>query len=147
MSWRSAFALREQHLDASGISASLRIEDSLPPVTGDAHQLQQAFLNILLNAEQALRDRGHTLRASARMEHAERDWIVVDFFNDGPPIPTDVLKHIFNPFFTTKSKDEGTGLGLTICQRIVREHGGEIKVESTSEGTTFHLFLPPKREG
>lgn len=140
---RSTFELRERHLHDSDIDASLRVDSCVPPITGDPHQLQQAFLNILLNAEQALRHAGHVLRITARCVQTDREWIVLEFFNDGPPIAPDTLKHIFNPFFTTKGRDEGTGLGLTICQRILREHGGDIEVESTPAGTTFRLYLPP----
>ena len=78
----------------------------------------------------------------AAPERAPRDGLVVTFYNDGPPIPPDVLPRIFEPFFTTKAEDEGTGLGLAICRRIVREHGGEIDVETGPDGTTFRVLLP-----
>jgi signal transduction histidine kinase len=167
---RSTFDLRERFLRTSGVDAALIISDALPQLTAVGHQLQQVFLNILLNAEQALRQSGGVLRvtaecaapvpspsrgappagapggcptaASAAVMDGERLWIAVDFFNDGPPIPAAIVPHIFDPFFTTKSKEEGTGLGLSICRRIVREHGGEITVQSSEEGTTFRVLLP-----
>lgn len=139
---RGTFELRERHLRTQGVAARLCVDDALPNVVADGHQLQQAFLNILLNAEQALRQRGRTLHVSAQPLQNGRRGVVVEFFNDGPPIPPELREQIFSPFFTTKGKDEGTGLGLTICQRIVREHGGEVEVESGEAGTRFRIFLP-----
>lgn len=142
---KSTLAMRERHLQARGILARLSVVPALPRILANAHQLQQVFLNILVNAEHALREKGTMVRVSAertrRTGHRD-DWLVIRFFNDGPVIPQDVLSRIFDPFFTTKGKDEGTGLGLAICRRIVREHGGEIEVESGEEGTTFSLLLP-----
>jgi signal transduction histidine kinase len=144
---RATFELRERHLLASGVRASLVAEEALPPVTGVAHQLQQVFLNILLNAEHALAAGdadGGELRMMVGPRPAREGWIAIDFYNSGPPIPDELLPRIFDPFFTTKSVDEGTGLGLAVCRRIVREHGGEIEVESGGEGTTFRVVLPGK---
>jgi signal transduction histidine kinase len=139
---RSTFELRERHLKSSGIAASLVVEEGTPTAFADGHQLQQAFLNILINAEQALNRSGSTLRIRAKPVQQGREWVVVEFFNDGPPIPSDVREHIFTPFFTTKERGEGTGLGLTICQRILREHGGDVEAVSEEGGTTFRLQLP-----
>ncbi len=136
---RATYALRERHLTSGGVRASLELPDDPLPVFGDASQLQQVFLNLLINAEQALRDGGRTLRiAAAEAEEA----VSVTFFNDGPPIPAGALPHIWEPFFTTKPADEGTGLGLAISRRIIHEHGGEISVESAPGGTLFSLRLP-----
>ena len=135
---RATLALRQKDHAAARIRSSLHVGGGVPPVTADAHQLQQVFLNIVMNAEQAMRERGSELRVSA----AAADGVVVRFFNDGPPIPDDALPHIFDPFFTTKSYDEGTGLGLAICRRIVQEHGGEITVSSDERGTSFTIRLP-----
>ncbi|HET8654497.1 MAG TPA: response regulator [Longimicrobiaceae bacterium] len=144
---QSTLDLRARQLQRSGLRTRVRVEDGLPSVHGDPHQLQQVFLNILINAEQALRHGGDTLRitlAPARpsSERAGDHWLELSFFNNGPPIPPDVLPRIFDPFFTTKGKDEGTGLGLAICRRIIHEHGGEIEVESGQEGTVFRIVLP-----
>lgn len=141
---RGTFELRERHLRSSGVNASLRVDPSLPEIVADQHQLRQVFLNVLINAEQALSARGGTIRVSAESVRTEggEAWVVVEFFNDGPPIPAEALPHIFDPFFTTKPEEEGTGLGLTICNRVVREHAGRIEVESGEEGTRFRIFLP-----
>jgi signal transduction histidine kinase len=92
-----------------------------------------------VNAEQALRERGSTVRAAVR---ADDGGVIVEMFNDGPPIPPDALGRVFDPFFTTKPVEEGTGLGLAICRRIVRELGGDITAASDDAGTTFTLRLP-----
>ena len=148
---RSTFELRSRDLRGSGIQANLYTDPDLPPVLASAHQLQQVFLHILLNAEQALRSgAGGNLRLSARRAHAAEvtseteaaKWVAVDFYNNGPPIPPDALPHIFDPFYTTKPTEEGTGLGLTVCRRIVQEYGGEVHVESGEAGTTFRVLLP-----
>jgi signal transduction histidine kinase len=140
--------LRERQIQTSGLRSRVEVDEGLPHLRGDPHQLQQVFLNILVNGEHALRQGGHTLEVGAhRAPPASRDepgreWVIVTFFNDGPPIPPDALPRIFEPFFTTKGEDEGTGLGLSICRRIVREHGGDIDVESGPGGTTFRVRLP-----
>jgi signal transduction histidine kinase len=138
---RATLALRKRALAEAGIEARLSLPDALPQVEGDRHQLQRVFLNVLVNAEQALRERGSRLEVSAEVE-GPPGALAVRFFNDGPPIPAEVLPHVFDPFFTTKPEDEGTGLGLAICRRIAQEHGGDIDVRSGEEGTAFTIRLP-----
>jgi signal transduction histidine kinase len=147
---REIVELRDRELRASGVRLALRAPRSVPPLLADASQLQQVFLNIVLNAEHALRQRGGgSLRITVRevQSGAGPGSIQVDFFNDAPPIPPEVLPRIFDPFFTTKSKDEGTGLGLAVSRRIVRDHGGDITVRSGSEGTVFSVQLPVGETG
>lgn len=142
--------LRERQLRVAGIVPQLYLAPDLPALTADDHQLQQVFVNILMNAEHALRESGTTLRIdvepAGEWGESRSDWIAIRFFNDGPQIPSDVVERIFDPFFTTKDAEEGTGLGLAICQRIVTEHGGKIEVESGSAGTTFTILLPRASE-
>lgn len=138
-------ALRERQLRSAGIRLETRIEPGPARVHATAHQLQQVFLNLLINAEQALRSGGESLRVEFRESGGEADageWVEIVIENDGPPIPAETLPHIFEPFFTTKPADEGTGLGLAICQRIVGEHGGDIAVESSPRATRFRVRLP-----
>lgn len=115
---------------------------SLPPVHGDPHQLMQVFLNLILNAEQAIRearDRG-TLRIRLSREDNSA---VATFQDDGPGIPADVLPNIFDPFYTTKRPGRGTGLGLSICKAILREHGGNVQAASgPGGGAVFTVTLP-----
>jgi two-component system NtrC family sensor kinase len=148
---KTTLNLRGQSLQRMGVRVHVEVDPGLPPVLGGEHQLQQVFLNILINAEHALRVQGNTIRIRAAlappssMRDADLDWVVIRFFNDGPPIPPEALPRIFDPLFTTKGEEEGTGLGLAICQRIVREHGGDIEVETGPDGTTFTVLLPAAR--
>ncbi len=114
-----------------------------PKVTGNDGQLSQVFLNLLVNAAQAIplgAAEAHRIRVTTR---AVDGAAVVEIADDGAGIPADRLDRIFDPFFTTKPVDQGTGLGLAICRRIVQDHGGDIAVESTEGvGTTFRITLP-----
>ncbi|HEX8246407.1 MAG TPA: response regulator [Longimicrobium sp.] len=138
---RATVELRRRDLELHGIRTSLAIDEGIPRIVGDRHQLQQVFLNIVVNAEQALRDRGKRLDVAVEVDE-KHEAVTVRIGNDGPPIPPDALPHIFDPFFTTKTRDEGTGLGLAIGRRIVQEHGGEITADSGPAGTTFTIRLP-----
>ncbi|MGA7380620.1 MAG: PAS domain S-box protein, partial [Terriglobales bacterium] len=132
-----AYSLRK-----SNITVDFLRENSIPSVTGDAHQLMQVFLNLILNSEQAMRevrDRG-TLRI--RLEKRDK-WVAVIFQDDGPGIPPDILPNIFDPFYTTKRPGRGTGLGLSICKAIMREHNGNVEAASgPGGGAVFTVTLP-----
>ena len=109
-------------------------------VKGDRTQLGQVALNIVLNAIQAMEEKGGTLTISTRREG---DKIKLIFTDDGPGISKENLPKIFDPFFTTKGTGHGTGLGLAIAQHIITEHGGTINVESElGKGTVFTIELP-----
>jgi len=118
------------------------LKETIPAVSGDAHQLMQVFLNLILNSEQAMRevrDRG-TLRI--RMEKQETSVSVI-FQDDGPGISPDILPNIFDPFYTTKRPGRGTGLGLSICKAILREHSGNVEAASgPGGGAVFTVTLP-----
>ena len=106
-------------------------------VNGDSAALKQLFLNLLINAAQALAPGG---RAGTRVETTE-EHVTVAIWDNGPGIPADKLRQVWEPFYSTK--EEGTGLGLAISQRIVAAHGGEIDIDTAAEhGTTFRIRLP-----
>jgi signal transduction histidine kinase len=113
-----------------------------PSVLGDAERLQQLFLNILINAVDAMDDGGR-LSVSLRHSDGETASVCVAIRDDGRGIPPEHLEQIFDPFFTTKPAGEGNGLGLMVCRGIASDHGGSIEVESTpSRGTRFEVRLP-----
>jgi PAS domain S-box-containing protein len=133
--------LRSYDFISHGIEVSERLDDSLPEIVGDSHQLQQVFLNIINNAYDAVRECGHPARIEI-MSARTSGYVEVSFRDNGIGI-ADPLR-IFDPFFTTKDVGKGTGLGLSICYGIVREHGGEIICHNNtdSEGATFIVRLP-----
>jgi two-component system NtrC family sensor kinase len=140
-----ALELRVYELKVSNIEVSTQFAPDLPETMADPHQLQQVFLNLIVNAEQAMID-AHgkgLLRLSTRSEAGK---ILIFVSDDGAGIPNEHLRRIFEPFFTTKAVGKGTGLGLSICQGIIGEHGGRIDVVSTmGRGTTFIIELPVQR--
>jgi|HubBroStandDraft_1064217.scaffolds.fasta_scaffold02512_2 PAS domain S-box-containing protein len=133
--------LQREPLRLKNIEVRFKAPDDLPAVTGDRKLLTQAFLNIITNAEQAVssvRDHG-TLQVSLS---AEGQKVCAAFSDDGPGIPTENVQMIFDPFYTTKRPGGGSGLGLTICLAVVKEHGGTIEVQSNEGGATFRVLLP-----
>ncbi len=134
--------LQAYSLRKSNITVDFLPDKSLPPVSGDPHQLMQVFLNLILNGEQAIRevrDRG-TLRI--RLALGENS-VLVSFEDDGPGIPPEVLPNIFDPFYTTKRPGRGTGLGLSIAKAILKEHAGNVEVASApGGGAVFTVKLP-----
>jgi signal transduction histidine kinase/CheY-like chemotaxis protein len=117
----------------------------VPWVRADEARLGQVFINLLVNAMEAIPEtdaRQHEIRVSARTDAA--GWAIVEVSDTGGGIPSDVQARIFDPFFTTKPVGQGTGLGLSICHGIVRSLGGDITFRTVSgQGTTFSIALPP----
>ncbi len=129
-------------LRKSNITVDFLAEPTLPAVEGDPNQLMQVFLNLLLNAEQAIRETGDKGTIRVRLgRNSDSVWVV--FQDDGPGIAPENLAHIFDPFFTTKRPGRGTGLGLSICKTVLREHGGNIEASSApGGGAAFTITLP-----
>jgi signal transduction histidine kinase/DNA-binding response OmpR family regulator len=136
-------ALRAYELRLTGVQLGTEFQPGLPNVIADAGQIQQALLNLVLNAEQAMRGRTvKRLVVGARFD-AAASAVELHVSDSGHGIDTANLSRIFDPFFTTRDVGEGTGLGLSICYGIVRDHGGHIRVESKVQvGTTFSILLP-----
>jgi two-component system NtrC family sensor kinase len=135
-------ALRRYALRAAGIELDVSLEPALPRTWADPFQLQQVILNLVTNAEQALAEWLGSRRIGVRTTHEGGD-IVVRVSDTGPGVPDGESDRIFNPFFTTKPVGQGTGLGLSISDGIARQHGGQIRVESTpGRGATFVLRIP-----
>jgi two-component system nitrogen regulation sensor histidine kinase GlnL len=140
--------LEDQAVDRQSKRVTKRFDPSLPPIRGDKAQLTQVFLNLIKNAFQAMAEAG-TLTITTRVEtdfhirdqSAGRSKLIwVDIEDQGTGIKEKDLPHIFSPYFTTKTN--GTGLGLAICYRIIKEHGGLIRVESAEgKGTVFRVSL------
>jgi signal transduction histidine kinase len=142
--------LRETQLTLLNISLESDYAPELPAVAGDVNQLQQVFLNLLLNAEAAMVEANSgdriVLRTAMRSDARGR-WVLAQVTDNGPGIRPDVLPRIFEPFFTTKPVGAGTGLGLSVSYGIIEQHGGSIEVESRPGATTFTVALPAKPDG
>ena len=141
----NAIELRSARLRLFGITIDVDHAEGLPRALGDAHQLQQVVLNLLLNAEQAILESqiGNRIVIRTRRHLSpEGDRVAIDVEDNGPGIPPDVLPRIFDPFFTTREVGKGTGLGLSVSYGIVEEHGGRLLASSTPGRTVFTLVLP-----
>jgi two-component system NtrC family sensor kinase len=138
---RRTVQLRAYDFNSHGVEIIEKLDESLPYVVGDAHQLQQVFLNILNNAYDAVRDTGRQARIEISTT-AQSSTVEIRFRDNGHGITHP--ERIFDPFFTTKEVGKGTGLGLSICYGIVREHGGEILSHNNTgaDGATFVVRLP-----
>ncbi len=134
-------AVVQHKLQMYSVELETEVAD-LPQIYCDASQIQQVLIAIIMNAVDAVSSqapKGGNLRIRAAMHDEARVDIAVT--NDGPPIPKDVLPHIFEPFFSTKQAASGVGLGLAVTYGIVKRHGGDIQVDTGRE-TTFHVILP-----
>ncbi len=121
------------------------LDEDLPYVYGDASQINQVFINLMVNAADAMEGQGTlTIRG---YKDEEEPFIKIDFIDTGCGIPEEHIEQIFEPFFTTKPVGKGTGLGLATSYGIIKKHGGEITVKSrVGEGTTFTVTLPIKED-
>jgi signal transduction histidine kinase len=136
---RETLTLLEHQFQKASINLELELDDSIPPIRGNAGKLQQVFLNLFINARDAM-ESGGRLRVATTPDAAG---VRIEVSDSGPGIPRENLARIFDPFFTTKGARKGTGLGLSVSYGIVEEHGGVIEVESKpGEGTIFRLEFP-----
>jgi signal transduction histidine kinase len=133
------------------VRTRLERAEGLPRVAGDADRLQQVMINLLLNAAQAMPEGGSVVVETSLVQRArpglegggEQTFVAFSVADTGVGIPEDVRDKIFDPFYTTKEGQGGTGLGLAVCSGIVKEHDGWIDVEDGEEtGTVFRVFLP-----
>ncbi|MGC1449204.1 MAG: PAS domain S-box protein [Candidatus Sulfotelmatobacter sp.] len=132
-----AYSLRK-----NSITVDFLKETGVPYALGDPHQLMQVFLNLILNAEQAIRDARDKGTLRIRLGQGDNS-VWVSFHDDGPGIAKENLPSIFDPFYTTKRPGRGTGLGLSICKSVMKEHNGSIEaVNSPEGGAVFTVTLP-----
>jgi PAS domain S-box-containing protein len=136
---RDSLKLVRGYLDKSNVAVEIRIPQELPSIHGDPQPLKQVLINLFFNAVDAM-PAGGTLTVGAAVD--EPGYLTIAVSDTGEGICPEALTHIFRPFFTTKQK-RGTGLGLSVCDRIIKAHGGNITVESCpNRGTTFFLHFP-----
>ncbi|NNG00452.1 MAG: DUF3365 domain-containing protein [Desulfobacteraceae bacterium] len=131
----------EIQMDKQHFIVQREFNGDVPLIVMDVYQIQQVFMNLLINAKQAMPEGGRIL-VRTRF-HKDRSMIAVDISDTGQGIPEDHINKIFDPFFTTKQPGQGTGLGLSVSYGIVKQHGGDIEVNSNpAMGTTFTVLLP-----
>lgn len=135
---QDVFLLLHKDLEGRKINLTLDLAPDLPPIMASAGELHEVFLNLIINARDAM-PQGGDLTITLQRRDA---WVVIAITDTGTGIPQAVRERIFEPFFTTKG-EQGTGLGLSISYRIVQEHGGDMEVETQEgKGTTFRIYLP-----
>jgi PAS domain S-box-containing protein len=139
---QNTLELRSYHLKTNNINIHLKLDPSLPVTIADTGQLQQVLLNLIINAEMAIKQarvKGVITIKTAK----ENEIIKITVADDGPGISRENLNRVFDPFFTTKEVGQGTGLGLSVCHGIITEHNGRIYAESKpGHGATFTIELP-----
>jgi len=143
---RDVAEIRERVLRADNIEVLTKFDLSVPPVLGLGQDLQQVVINLVTNAEHAVR--GLKPAVIQLTTESREGWVRLTVEDSGPGVPKEIRGRIFDPFFTTKSPDEGTGLGLSICHRVVAEVGGKMWVEDseTLGGAKFVVELPAAPE-
>ncbi|MGD8794553.1 MAG: ATP-binding protein, partial [Anaerolineae bacterium] len=140
---QASLALLRRRLEVGQIEIREDYAPDLPQLLIDANRMQQVFINLLTNAQQAMPQGGVLSIESERLDRG----IAVRFADDGEGIPEEHLDRIFEPFFTTRPVGEGAGLGLSVSLGIVQAHGGRIEVESQpGQGSTFVVWLPIEEE-
>jgi signal transduction histidine kinase len=136
-------ALSRHLIQTSGVDLSLRLEEDLPWASIDVNQLKQVLLNLIHNALQAMPAGGVMEIKTETASHEQRDWVIISVRDTGVGIPQVHQGRIFEPFYTTKGNQGGTGLGLSVTYGIVTNHGGHIDVESEpGSGSIFAVWLP-----
>ena len=139
---RSTLELRSYQLRVENVHLHVELAETPLGVMADASQLQQVFLNLINNAQDAMVEHRHGGNLTIRSQRIG-DLVHVEIQDDGPGLSPTVKQHLFEPFFTTKEVGKGTGLGLSICFGIISQHNGVIRTESQmGRGTTFIIELP-----
>jgi PAS domain S-box-containing protein len=139
---KEVLRLREHEESINNISVVTNLQEYLPEILLDKYQLQQVFLNIILNAEAAMKETNRPGILTVTTERVNNHVNII-FTDNGNGIKKHILPRIFDPFFTTKDIGKGTGLGLSICYGIIVKHGGKISVKTqVGEGTTFTIRMP-----
>ena len=136
-----AMAIVEHQLEMNRVKLTKNLAQKLPLISGNANQIQQVLINLMINAQQAME--GRAGEVSVTTSHHNSEYVQIQVRDTGPGIPEELQAKIFEPFFTTKEVGKGTGLGLSVSYGIIQEHGGDIQVKSAlGKGTAFNISLP-----
>jgi len=130
----------DHQLSLKNVRIESELADNMPLIYGNANQLQQVLMNLMINAQQAIGDGGGTVGLATQLESQS---VLITVSDTGPGMDDQLAKKIFEPFFTTKPAGKGTGLGLSVTYGIIKDHGGEISVQrASSGGAKFVIELP-----
>jgi len=135
-----ALRLVRAQLELSGVILETKLGAGLRPIQGDAAQLTQVLINVLLNANHALAQ--VPVKRVVVSTSGVGDGVVISVCDSGPGLTEEAKRRVFTPFFTTKARGEGTGLGLSISKRIIEAHGGTLQLENASPGAIVTITLP-----
>jgi polar amino acid transport system substrate-binding protein len=139
---KAAMGLLAGYLKQYSNRVTVELSSCLPSIKGSFQRMEQVVVNLIQNACQALPDKSHGIALETRYE-TRPSRVVVSVLDEGVGIKPEHMDRIFDPFFTTKSEKDGTGLGLSVCARIVKEHRGELDFSSdVGSGTVVELSLP-----
>lgn len=141
----TTLGLVNYELSKNSVNITEELDPELPPIVADPNQLQQVFMNLIMNAQHAMESTSdkREIRIKSRIKHSRTDFVQMIFEDNGPGIPGDKLPKIFDPFYTSKPKGKGTGLGLSVSFGIIKEHGGDIYAENIRpKGARFIIDLP-----
>ncbi|MCJ7618082.1 MAG: ATP-binding protein, partial [Desulfobacterales bacterium] len=132
-----------QQLKLREIEVQLDLDDNIPHIMADNNKLEQVFINLVVNARDAIEEKGKPGGKVSVRSFFEKGQVKVSVSDTGTGIPEDIIDKIFEPFFTTKEVGKGTGLGMSISYGIIKDYGGTIKVKSqVGLGTSFELEFP-----
>ena len=138
---REVISVVEHQFRLDNVTIETKLDKSIPVLCADGEKLKQVFMNLLMNAKQAMAGQGQIRISTAH--HSSRNQVTIVVADTGTGIPPEVLEKVFDPFFTTKPTGEGTGLGLSVSYGIIKDHHGEIEVQSTpGKGSTFTVTFP-----
>jgi len=138
---REVLTIMRHQLELEGLQIETSLDESMTPVQGDSEKLKQVFMNLILNARQAITDPGKITVSSSYLASEQK--VMIRIHDTGSGIAPEFINKVFDPFFTTKPTGQGTGLGLSLSYGIVKEHGGDILVTSDpGKGSTFSIVLP-----
>lgn len=144
LSVKKVYELLSEYPMFKNVTFTFKLQKNLPKVYVSQKQIEQVFFNLFINAAQAMKGKGEIIVETS----VKYDTVIIKVKDTGPGIPPEIMPFIFDPFFTTKEKGEATGLGLSICYGIIKNHGGRINVYNLKEGgACFEILFPlPTRE-
>ncbi len=140
---RAAVGVTEYGLQTSDVKVEMALNPDVPLVNADGDQLSQVFMNIIVNAQHAVQQIAPPRRLSISTHYIPPDEVVIEFSDNGPGVPEEIHARIFDPFFTSKSVGEGTGIGLSYSYGVIQSHGGHLTLdENYADGARFVIRLP-----